>query len=1083
MRHLRRLKSLALSVVLLMTAATFIPLFGGSVSAQSSKGIIVGTVTDQSGAVVTGATVKITNIATNVSRETTTSSEGNYRLDAVDPGSYKIEIKAQSFKTVTLDNVVVEAAIATTANTQLQAGAQSEVVNINADSAVTLQKQEGGQANTIASRQIVDLPVAGLNPVNLVFTLPGVTNPGVLAGGFVQGTEFNINGLRARANNQLIDGADNNDNSITGQQIQPSLRDGFKEVTVLGADNSAEYGRAGGAVVNVVTRQGTNVFHGSVYDVIDTSALASLSAGQKATQGLTSVPVYTQNSFGFSFGGPIKKDRLFFFGTFQPTLTRIGASTASAVVPTERGFNTLRSLFPQGASANLDRYLGVVGNLRGTTNLVNVPLGGGRPDIEFGTVTTSAPGPVNTYDLLGRVDWTPDENNSFAARYLFNDQKVTNQFPTPFEGFAVDTPSRVQNFYMNYTRVLSSRMTNEFRFSYGRFNVLFGAQDAAALTFGPQFLFAGLTVSPVGPLGGLVTTFFPQGRIFNNFQYQDTITYTKGGHTIRAGTDLVRQLAKQFVPFNAQGTLTFSPGGGFPTFGNFVDAFSGTQGTFAAITFGNPVDYPNAFQQAYFVNDSWRVKPNLTLNLGLRYENYGTPSNVVPFPAFAGFDAPFDAVAKQKSDNNNFAPRFSFAYTPRFARSIFGDEKTVIRGGFGVGYDLFFNNILSNTAASPPNAFGVTLLGSTVGGRGFANAGVNSFPSSGSPNPLAAVTTIVPDLVNPMTWTWNLGVQREIPGKVVVDAAYVGTRGLRLFINEQLNPGVDNVRIHPDRGSIVARTNGGDSIYHSLQTRAERGFRNGLLFRFAYTYSKAIDDAASEVFVTTGGASRASNPFDRRVDRSLASFDVPHRAVWTFLYDVPGPRKGLLGQIAGFWTISGIYRIQSGSVETPFVGGIDLNGDLEAFNDRPTIANLNAPERSVGIRADLLGAGPPTLYVDANGNPVDPANVRYLVDPNIRSNIAGRNILRGDRVNRMDVSLNKAFNLPFENHKLEVRFDFFNIFNHPNFTWAVPGTADISNGDVTNPFFNNVRLNDGGFVGPVGTTVGRYGRIQVRYSF
>jgi hypothetical protein len=1082
MRHLRKMKSLAYTAALLMASGLLLPLFSSSVLGQSSKGIVVGTITDPSGAVVDGATVKITNKATNVARETKTSAEGGFRLDAVDPGSYKIEVTAGGFKTISRDNVTVEAAQATTTDFALEVGAQTEVVNVNADSTVILQKQDGARASTLESRQIVDLPVAALNPVNLVFTLPGVTNPGVLAGGFVQGTEFNINGLRARANNQLIDGADNNDNSITGQQLQPGLRDGFKEVTVLGGDNSAEYGRAGGAVINVVTKSGTNQFHGSVYDVIDTSALSSLSAGQKANEGLTSVPVYIQNAFGFSFGGPIKKDKLFFFGTFQPTLTRIGAANGSAVIPTQQGFNTLRSLFAQGASANLDRYLGVVGGLRGSTNAFNVPLGGGRPDVQFGTVTASAPAPINTYDLLARVDWTPNERDNFAARYIFNDQVVTNQFPTPFQGFAVDVPGRVQNLYGNYTRILSSRMTNELRFSYGRFNVLFGAQDPAALNFGPQFLFSGASITGVGILGGLTTTFFPQGRVFNNYQIQDTITYTSGAHTIRAGTDMMRQIAKQFVPFNAQGTLTFSAGGGFPAFGNFVDGFSGTQGTFAAITFGSPVDHPNAFQQAYFVNDTWRVKPNLSLNLGLRYENYGTRYNVVKFPGFAGFDQPFDAVAKQKGDNNNFAPRVSFAYTPHIASWLFGEDKTVIRGGVGVGYDVFFNNILSNTAASPPNAFGVTLLGSTAGGRGLANAGVNSLPTSGSPNPRAAVTSIDPNLVNPMTWTWNLDVQRELPGNFIVDAAYVGTRGIRLFINEQLNPGVNSVRLHPDRGSIVLRTNGGDSIYHSLQTRVERGFKNGLLFRFAYTYSKAIDDVNSEVFVTSGGASRASNPFDRRADRSVASFDVPHRGVLSFIYDVPGPKRGFLGQVAGLWTIGGIYRLQSGSVETPFVGGIDLNGDLENTNDRPAIANLNAPPTSVAILASLLGASSPTGYVDANGDPVNPANVRYIVDPAIRTNIAGRNTLRGNITNTMDLSLNKGFRLPFEGHKLEVRFDFFNVFNHPNFTWAFLG-ADNSNGDVTNPFFNNVRLNDGGIAGPVGTQVGRYGRIQLRYSF
>ncbi|HXG94603.1 MAG TPA: carboxypeptidase regulatory-like domain-containing protein [Blastocatellia bacterium] len=1083
MRHLRKTKSLALAAMLPLIASMLVPLFLGAAFAQSSKGIIVGTVTDPAGAVVSAATVKITNTATNTSRETTTTSEGNFRIDAVDPGTYKVEVAASGFKTVTRENVVIVAAQATTTDFTLELGAQTEVVNINADSNIILQKQDGARTNTIETRQITDLPIATLNPTSLVFTLPGVTNPGVLAGGFVQGTEFNINGLRARANNQLIDGTDNNDNSITGQQIQPILRDGYKEVTVLGGDNSAEYGRAGGAVVNVVTKSGTNQFHGSVYDTIDTSALASLSPGQKANEGLTSVPVYTQNSFGFSLGGPIKKDKLFFFGTFQPTLTRAGGVSASAVVPTEQGFQTLRALFPEGRSANLDRYLSVVGNLRGSTNLVNVPLGGGRPDIQFGTVTTFSPAPVNTYDLLTRVDWTPSENNSFAVRYLLTDQKVTNQFPTPFEGFAVDVPSRVQNLYGNYTRVLSARMTNEFRFAYGRFNVLFGARNPDAINFGPEFIFAGTTITRIGAIGGISST-FPQGRLFNNYQFQDTITYTTGAHTIRAGADLVRQIAMQFVPFNKQGTLTFSSGGGFPAFGNFVDMFSGTQGTFGAKSFGSPETHPNAFQQAYFINDSWRVKQNLTLNLGLRYENYGTPFNVVPFPAFPGFDRPFDTPVKQERDNNNFAPRFSFAYTPHFANWLFGEDKTVIRGGVGIGYDVFFNNILSNTAAASPNVFGVTTLGSTVGGRGFANAGVNSLPTTGAPNPRAAVTTILPNLVNPQTYTWNFGVQRELPGSFIVDAAYVGTRGIRLFINEQLNPGVNGVRLHPERGSIVARTNGGDSIYHSLQTRVERGFRDGLLFRFAYTWSKAIDNVNSEVFVTSGGASRASNPFDRSVDRSVATFDVPHRAVWTFIYELPGPRRGLIGQIAGNWTLSGVYRIQSGAVETPFVNGIDLNGDLESTNDRPAIVNLNAPANSVGILADLFGLASPTGYVDANGDPVNPVNVRYLVDPNVRTNLAGRNTLRANRLNTFDVSLNKAFRMPFENHKLELRFDFFNVFNHPNFTWANPAIgSDNSNGDVLNPFFNNVRLNDGGIVGPTGTPVGRYGRIQIRYAF
>jgi hypothetical protein len=1068
MNRFTEIKNVALTASLLLIVSLAFPFASPIVIAQSSKGIVVGTITDPAGAAISGGAVKVTNTSTNVSRETVSASEGTFRLDAVDPGAYKVEVKADGFKAAVRDNVIVAAAQITDTSFTLEVGGVGEVVNVSPDSNVILQKQDGARSSTLDTRQIVDLPVFGLNPANLVFTLPGVTAPGVLSGGFVQGTEFSINGLRPRANNQLIDGADNNDNAVTGQFYQPVLRDGYREVSVLGADNSAEYGRAGGAVVNVITRSGTNQFHGSVYDVISSSALSSLSSGQKANEGLISVPVSIQNDSGFSFGGPIKKDKLFFFGTLQASPFR-STTTASAVVPTPEGFAALRSLFPGGQSANLDRYLGIVGDLRGSTNVIQIPLGGGRQAIPFGTATlTGVSQSFNDYQFLTRVDWAPGAKDSLSFRYLFDDQTFNNQIPSAFRGFGIDVPSRIQNFYANHTRALSPRLLNELRFSYGRFNAAFNPQDPATLN-GPQFLFGATNVTSVG-----LSFVFPQSRVFNNYQFQDTITYTVLNHTIRAGADLLRQVAKESAPFNGRGTLTFSAGAEFPTFGNFVDEFSGTAGIFAQRVFGSPVIFPDAFQQAYFVNDSWRVKPNFTLNLGLRYENYGTPFNVIGFPAFAGFNVPLDTVAKQQPDNNNFAPRLSFAYTPRFARWLFGEEKTVIRGGYGISYDVFFNNILDNTAASSPNAFGVTTLGSSVGGRGFANAGEGSLPTTGTPDPFANITSVDPNLVNPLTHLWNLGVQRQTPGNVIVDVAYVGSRGTRLLINEQLNPGVDGVRIFSTRGPVTLRTNGGDSIYHSLQTRVERGLRKGLLARFVYTFSKTIDDVNSEVFVTTGGSSVGSNPFDRRVDRSVASFDVPHRAVWSFIWDVPGPARGLLGEVAGGWTLSGIYRIQSGAVESPFLGGIDLNGDLNSFNDRASLSNPNAPPSSVAFDRSVLGlsgAG----FVDINGNPVDPANTRFLVDPANRGNIAGRNTLRADRVNSFDASVNKAFRLPFEGHRLEVRVEFFNVFNHPNFTFANPNvSSDLSNGDVTNPFFNNVRLNDGG---------NRTGRIQVRYAF
>lgn len=1078
---------------ILTTIALLIFALGPSALAQTSKGIVVGTVLDPNGAAVSGATVKITNTATGVSKETTSGTDGTYRIEAVDPGSYNVTVNAAGFKASTRENVAIAGSQTNDLPFSLEVGSANEVVQVTSDT-VILQSQDGTRVNTLDTRQITELPVAGLNPVNLVFTLPGVVNPGNKAGGFVQGTEFSVNGLRPRANNQLIDGLDNNDNSIGGQFYQPVLRDGYNEVTVLQGDFSAEYGRAGGAVVNVISQNGTNSFHGSAYDVINSSTLSALTPGQKSTEGLTSVPRSIENTFGFSVGGPVIKNKLFFFGTFQPDLTRTGAVTATANVPTAAGVATLRSIFPAGASPNLDAYLAAIGSIRGVTNTRTVALGGGRPGVEFGTASISSTQPVNDYQGLFRVDYARKDTDTYAVRYLFDKQLFSNQSNTItlFPGFEQDTTALIQNAYINNTRTFSVKTTNELRFGFGRFNLLFGERNAANNNGGPQILFAGSAANFITPIG--LNALFPQGRIFNNYQIQDTVAHTIGNHSLRFGLDLNIQKSKQFVPFNNRGTLTFSSGGGFNAFANFVDQFSGSTGVFASKVFGSPVIYPNAFYQNYFVNDSWRVRDNLTLQLGLRYENYGTPFNAVPFPAFAGLNAPLTTVVKQRRDNNNFAPRLSFAYTPRFKQSLiktlFGEDRSVIRGGFAVNYDFFFNNILSNTAATPPNVFGSATLGGT--GRGIAGATPNNtalLPTTGTPSPTGSVNSIDPNLVNPLTYVWNLGIQRQMRNGLLLDLAYVGSRGTHLFINEQVNPGnpATGKRLNPARGSILIRDNGGDSIYHSLQARVERGFRKGLFMRAAYTFSKAIDDVNSEVFTTTGGTTTPSDPLGlfglggKRADRSVASYDVPHRFVVTALYDIPSPFTSKLGKdVFGGFTLTGIYRIQSGNVETPFIGGLDLNGDLSGFNDRPAISNPNAPATSVAFNNDFAPAfgcdASTTGFFDGpNCNPINLANARYLVDFNVRTGLAGRNSLRSPLTNSLDLSLNKAIRVPFthiENDKLDIRVEFFNVLNHPDFTFG--GNDANADGDVTNQFFNQPRLNGGS---------SRTGRIQIRYSF
>jgi hypothetical protein len=296
-------------------------------------------------------------------------------------------------------------------------------------------------------------------------------------------------------------------------------------------------------------------------------------------------------------------------------------------------------------------------------------------------------------------------------------------------------------------------------------------------------------------------------------------------------------------------------------------------------------------------------------------------------------------------------------------------------------------------------------------------------------------------------------------------------------------------RIHPGFGPVQPRTNGGDSNYHSLQARLERGFADRLLFRLAYTFSKAIDDVNSEVFVTSGGSSRTSDLLGinggRRVDRSVASYDVPHVASFSFLYDIPSVSENrILKGITNGFTLSGIWRIQSGAVETAYLNGLDINRDGVNTNDRPAVNNPNAPANSVAIANNFCDVESPTGYCKNDFvTPIALNDARFVVDPNIRTGLVGRNTLRAPSWNRLDLSLTKAIGVPFtpwENDKFEIRVDFFNVFNHPIFTWDRFVVGGNSDGDVFNTFFNQPELNGG-----PNTTLRsfRSGRIQLRYSF
>ncbi|MFY9585363.1 MAG: TonB-dependent receptor, partial [Candidatus Acidiferrales bacterium] len=755
-------------------------------------------------------------------------------------------------------------------------------ITVEAGTGQELQTQSGDITHSISKVEIQNLPIFGLNPIALALTEPGVQ--GVSArDDFTNGQGFSVNGTRPRANNFLIDGQDNNDNAINGQAYQLTNLEAVAEVTVLTNSYSAEFGRGGGSVTNLTSKGGTNDWHGAAYDIHRNSAVAAIPAELKLN-GTTSNPVDIENTFGFAIGGPIKKNKLFIFGATQWDRERQTADGSTLRLPTAAGVATLQSL---GPNANVTFLLASLGGLRGVNGpLRTIALGSGRPAVETGLVNRSGVSePANDRQENVRLDWNASQSDVVTGRYIRDDFNLTPDFfnfPGSLPPYDSQQGGPSYTYGASWVHTFSARAVNEFRFSYTSINFTFGPTSATAAN--PLFPSVLVTISGSGLPNLGFPTALPQFRAHKNWQYQDALTYTVGSHTLKGGVDISHLQVSDGIPINSRGTLGINAGGGFTSLANFVDNFTGASGT-AAKVFGNPNVQPFVTTYAPYVQDTWRIRPNFTLDLGMRYEYWGTSENILPFPSIntaVGVGLPgavFPAVyaLKQQGDQNNFAPRVGFAYTPRFWSGLFGHEKTVIRAGYGIFYDGLFTNILDNTAATSPNAVGGTI----VGGSGRGTAGASGLVPSITPtlNRFAGSNTIDTNLRNPLTHQWNFDIQREIPGGFVVTGAYVGTRGERLYANREFNPRINfGPRVNPTLGPITVRMNAADSIYHSAQLKVDRKFTKGLLLRGAYTFSKLIDDAG-EVFTTSGLSSFAQDPFNQRGDRGLSPFNRKHRFV------------------------------------------------------------------------------------------------------------------------------------------------------------------------------------------------------------
>lgn len=1106
-------------VILLVGSASF-------VLAQTSRGTITGTITDNSGAVVSNAKVVIQEKATGVSRSTVANDAGIYRFDAVLLGDYKVKVSAAGFAEQSAD-ITVLADRVVGADFKLAIGGATESVTVEA-AAAQLQTDESVRGGSIDTRNLVNLPIVGQNSLNLMLTLPGVVKSN--QSGSLDSGIGSVNGARARSNNFMIDGAYNNDISVAGPAFVITNNDAIQEVAIQTSNFSAEFGRSGGAVINQITKSGTNSVHGTVAEVYRSQIFNASTQLQRnaflSGQSKVLKPSFKENIPAFTIGGPVYIPKLyngtgktFFFAAGQWDRFSSGGVTQNFLMPTDSGVATLQPL--AAACPNVANYLKIIGSERGASTgagVSNIDIslpaavastscaGGARAGqtVQVGNFTRVVPQLSLDNNHQIRIDHIASAKQNLTFRWLYDDSLQTASNIGLIPAFDSNFQGRTMSALFNDAYVINNAWTNEFRFVYTRNNFFFPIADANGIG-------GTLPETTVGGISNIgVSSTFPQGRIANSFQYQDSMSVIHGKHSFRFGTEILRQLAAQVAPFNGRGQIGYAPsvnnaftGGSITALANFIDDYSGPAGSVASILFGSGKYRPNLFTYTFFFQDSWKATPDLTLTAGLRYENFGQPANIFKYPAFTGFsDADATSAKKVNPDNNNFGPSIGFAYNPHWSSGLLGrltgDGKTVIRGGYQVSYDTFYNNLLSNMAGGSPNALSnltITAVSSAATPRGIS-AVRNIIPSL-QPTPVGPLSTynsvFDQNIRNPYTNRFSLGVQRETVGGMVVDLSYVGALSRQLFYTAPLNPLLPNatqtgtgLRLFPNRGNIQIRDSGLNSNYNSMQVSVSKRFAatsfGNLAFNSNYTWSKNLD-VLTETFGTN------SSPQNPSISPALANIhaldygpsDNDRRHVWvsTMLWDVRGPKQNFLNQVLGGWSLAPIITIQSGTPFTP-IDGTDRDFDGSTLGDRPNIGNLNAPINSraqvIATTSSKTGAiagkdfcssglvNPDAIVAPGVGTCVTANQVHWLQVPGYNvpnANTARRNsVYTGGFVN-VDANILKTFKLT-ERWKLEYRAEIFNIFNIQNFNTPTATSSRLNVTQASAGNFENYALQNNG---------------------
>lgn len=1025
------------------------------VTAQSTTGTILGMIMDEQKAVMPGVSVTVRNAETNASRSTVTDSEGRFRFGNLPVGTYELTVEAQGFAKYVRTGIVLVLNQDAVVEVMMKPAALQETVTVTENAALlnTTNAEVGVRFDT---RRISELPLAANRDVfNIFLSAAGVSQLGSGQTDFASGINFSVNGARLRSNNFMIDGQDSNDPSVAGRQQPINNPDIVQEVRLITNQFAAEYGRSSGSVVNIITKNGTNSFHGSAFEFHNDDNLNSRSNLDK--NAFAFAPARKENQFGGTIGGPIWKDHTWFFASYQRWTNRqLGSGFTLNGAPTDQGRSVLQAAAgnrPQVAA--LLKYLPVAQTAIGKS--ATFVLGAQTYVVPLGSLTGSAPSVFNNHQWSARIDHDISPKHRLSGRYMFNNSFSSGSGQVTPSGLTTINPSRTQAMNLSLSSVLNNRMVNELRVTWQRLGTVTNAEDSSSEAI------PSIEISELGLTGfnaatsrtaiGLAVN-LPQFRYNNTYQLADNFSYTRGNHAMKFGGDIRRVQVKSFFFPTIRGRLAYS------TLQKFVDDSADLAATInKPLPGGQELQYYNWHDIFFFWQDEWKVKPNFTLTYGMRYETPGNSvASLIPMNdqivAAAGGDPAYKLSPVPQRDTNNFQPRFGFNWNPHTAADGFigrltGGDRLVVRGGYVRTNDYQFININLNIASAFPFVAAITLP-STNSFASIATAQVSGL------NPLQLTRTIVGgDFRSPYADQFSFEVQRELSQNLVMRVAWVATKGTALYQSIDGNPRVPSLvafnsknpppRVDPSRGVIRLRDNSSSSIYHSMQVSLDKRFSRGFSAALHYTWSAFIDDA-SEIFNPSSGEVAVSqDSFNRRADRARSSYDRPHRFTGNFVYEFPWHRnqEGVLGHLLGGWQVNSLFTFQSGAPFT-VLNGADPTGALNGIDGlignaiRPNL-NTTQPLSSMTVE-NILRAGGASLF-------------SRLPSSGVRVGNVGRNSLRADGIGNVDFGIFKNTRI-HENHQIQLRAELYNSTNTRNF--------GIPEGRVNSTNFLNQWGTDGG---------------------